>query len=122
MDDYYYAFNNVYLKSFEYLEKMNVEKNIQIVKNEINSSSDELVSYCYDWGCWDHTYLFAQGLDENYIETNSVDAFDILEYALFGNVDTHVHPNPTINTTIPKIMVSFVSSKIAVSGTVSVGI
>ena len=66
--------NNVYLKSFEDLEKMNVEKNIQIVKNEINSSSDELVSYCYDWGCWDHTYLFAQGLDENYIETNSVDA------------------------------------------------
>lgn len=78
--------NNVYLKSFEDLEKMNVEKNIQIVKNEINSSSDELVSYCYDWGCWDDTYLFAQGLDENYIETNSVDVnFDMysVDFILF---------------------------------------
>lgn len=71
---------NIYFKSFEELEKIGMEKNIGIVKNEIDHRLKELVTHVASWAIWDDTYLFAQGLDENYIKRYlNYGTFDLLE-------------------------------------------
>ena len=71
---------NIYIKSFEELEKIGMEKNIGIVKNEIDHRLKELVTHVASWAIWNDTYLFAQGLDENYIKRYlNYGTFDLLE-------------------------------------------
>lgn len=65
--------NTVYLKSFKDLEEANIERNIEIVNKEIQYNLKGLAGTSLDWARWDDTYLFAQGLNETYIETNLVD-------------------------------------------------
>lgn len=75
--------NTVYLKSFKDLEKLDIEKSIDIVENEMEYRVKEVTTSCFDWAIWDDTYLFAQGLNESYKETNLVDEnFDILSVDL----------------------------------------
>lgn len=69
----------VYIKSFEDLEKGEIEHDIGMVKGEINYRLNELNSDADSWAIWDDTYLFVQGLNENYIETNlGESAFDLM--------------------------------------------
>lgn len=65
--------NNIYLRSFEDLEEVDIERKVDIVNKEIQSNLEEIATLGIDWGKWDDTYLFAQGLDETYLETNLVD-------------------------------------------------
>ena len=65
--------NTLYLQSFKDLEALSVENNVAIVKNEIEYSFKDLVGTSLDWAFWDDTYMFAQGLDDRYIERNFSD-------------------------------------------------
>ena len=65
--------NNIYFKSFEDLEKIDMEKNIDRVKNEIDYRRNKLNSDVSNWAILDGADLFDQGLNENYIEKNLTD-------------------------------------------------
>lgn len=67
---------NIFIKSFENLEKDEVEHNIEMVKSEINNELDELTTMAT---IWDDKYLFAQELDENSVKIILKDnTFDLL--------------------------------------------
>ena len=75
---YVILINNVYFKSFEILEKTEIERKIEMVKDEIDYRLNDLSLTVSDWAIWDDTYLFAQGLNGNYIEINLGDnTFDL---------------------------------------------
>ena len=65
--------NNIYFKSFEDLEKIDMEKNIDRVKNEIDYRRNKLNSDVSNWAILDGADLFDKGLNENYIEKNLTD-------------------------------------------------
>lgn len=71
---------NTFFKSIENVEKIDVEEKIEIVENEIDYRLNELTTDVASWAIWDDTYLFAQGLNENYREVNlSDDIFGLLD-------------------------------------------
>lgn len=73
--------NTIFIESFEKLEKEDAIKTVDVVKNEINFRLKNILTSASDWGTWDETYLYTQGLNTNYIESNLVDdTFDSLNF------------------------------------------
>ena len=73
--------NTIFIESFEKLEKEDAIKTVDVVKNEINFRLKDILTSASDWGTWDETYLYTQGLNTNYIESNLVDdTFDSLNF------------------------------------------
>lgn len=73
--------NTIFIESFEKLEKEDAIKTVDVVKNEINFRLKDILTSASDWGIWDETYLYTQGLNTNYIESNLVeDTFDSLNF------------------------------------------
>ncbi len=62
--------NTIFLSGFEDIEIMNVKKNLERLKSELNSEINLLDSINLDYSSWDDTYEFLMYGDENYISSN----------------------------------------------------
>ena len=77
----YILLNTVYIEPFKELEREDALQTVESVRNEIDYRLNEVLISAADWGVWDETYLYTQGLNTNYIESNLVDdTFDSLNF------------------------------------------
>jgi len=70
----YILSNYIFLESFVQLEKSQIEKNIDRIKNSISTEISDLVAFTYDWAAWDDSYEFILSGEQNYIDANLVDS------------------------------------------------
>lgn len=60
-------------RSYMQLEEKRVQSDLDVALSVLESQKGQLASFAQDWGAWDDTYLFANGENETYAETNLLD-------------------------------------------------
>ncbi|NMC54853.1 MAG: EAL domain-containing protein [Chloroflexi bacterium] len=60
-------------RSYLQLEEKRVQSDLDVALSVLESQKGQLASFAQDWGAWDDTYLFANGENETYVETNLLD-------------------------------------------------
>lgn len=92
----------VFLPSFADLEKHDMQKRVVQATNALKNEFADLDSKSSDWAFWDDTYLFVQGKNDAYVETNLIDSTWVnlrLNFILLLNAEGQVVYSEAFNYT-----------------------
>ncbi len=70
----YAPLSYIELRSFARLERQLAVRNVQRVRNEIDSTVETLAAFAADYASWDDTYTYMESRDPAYIESNFVES------------------------------------------------
>ncbi len=70
----YVPLSYIELRSFAQLEEQLAMRNVQRVRNEIDSTVEMLAAFAADYASWDDTYAYMESRDPTYIQSNFVES------------------------------------------------